>query len=201
VAVEAAQSWIAQWPDEPMGYLRRFTSLAKLPETTETELVRAGEQLMAINRKRPTRFLSEPAVITVARAFVDRSFRLNEIPAMIATGLRDAEFKRFSESDFFNDRNQRLNEDSRLVARIHAFEVEFDWSLKTSNPAKGQAALLAMRNDLDQLLAVTTEGGRLPQILDANYWKKMALILKKQNHSDCNCIPSGLICPRILRVF
>jgi thiol-disulfide isomerase/thioredoxin len=181
---EAAQSWIARWPDEPMGYLRRFLALAKLPEATEAELVRAGDQLIAINRKRPTRFLSTPAVITVSGSYVDRGVRLNEIPAMIAAGLREADFKRFPEFDFFDDRNQRMNEESRLVARIHAFEVEFDWALKTSNPAKGQRALLAMRSELDQLLAVAMHQGRVPQILDGNYWKKMARLAEVEGRSD-----------------
>ncbi len=172
---QAARSWIATWPDEPLPYSRHFSALAELPETSEADLVAAGEKLIAINRKHPGRFLTTPAVIYVARAYVARGIRLDEVPGMVDTGLREAETTQPApESDLSDDRNHRMNQEFRYASRIEARQVQFDWAIKTYHFDNAHQALAAMRKDVDGLLAVTAILGRYPQILDADYWTKMA---------------------------
>ena len=171
---QAARSWIAKWPNEPLPYLRWLQAVAKLPETTEADLVAAGEQLIAINRQRPTSFLTTPAIITVARAYVDRGIRLDDVPRMIETGLRESDARRHApESDLFDGRNHRLNEEFRFRARAEARAVEFDWALKNSDLSRARNALSAMRLDIDQLFATTTHL-HPAQFLDSDYWMKMS---------------------------
>jgi len=143
--------------------------LSELPDTREADLVAAGEQLIAINHKHPGRFLRTPAVIYVARVYVKRGIRLDEVPAMIDTGLREA-----ATAHLFGDHNHRTNQESRYAAQIEARQVQFDWAVKTSRLQEAHEALPDMRKDIDGLLTVTTTLGRYPQILDSDYWKEMA---------------------------
>jgi thiol-disulfide isomerase/thioredoxin len=181
---QAAQSWIAQWPDEPMPYSTRFQALAKLPQTSDGALVAAGAELIAINRKRSGRYLTTPAVIQVAQAYVNRGIRLDEVPGMLEAGVREADANRHApESDLFDDRNHRLNEQYRYQARIEARGVEFDWALKSSKTERAQTALAAMREDLEKLTAVTTQPG-YAQYLDADCWTKMARLAELEGRNE-----------------
>ncbi len=182
--VRAAGSWIEKWPDEPMPYLTRFHALALLPGTTEQELVAAGERLIAVNHKRPARFLTTPALVEVARVYVERGIRLNEIAGMLEVGRRETEAYRFApESDLFDDRNQRLNEQFRGEARIQARAVEFEWALRAPDLAAAHRALDVMRQDIDRLAAVTTQP-RVCQFQDAEYWKKMARLAELEGRAE-----------------
>ena len=123
-------------------------------------------------------------MITVARAYVDRSLRLHEVPRMIEIGLQEAEtVRRVPEFDFGGDRNHLINEEFRFESRIAARSVEFDWSLKTSDLPRAQKALSAIRSDVDQLLAVATQV-TMAQKLDSEYWTKMARLAELEGRSD-----------------
>jgi thiol-disulfide isomerase/thioredoxin len=181
---EAAKAWVAKWPDEPMPYYERFVGLSKLPETTDADLVAAEHALLAINRKRPGRFLTTPAVISVAQLYVDRGTRLDSIPAMIETGLREVETQpRRMESDLFDDRNQRLDAEARHDGRIEAYNVVFDWALKISNLQKAHQALAKMRPELDRLKVVTTQPG-YARFLDSKYWEMMARLADVEGRKE-----------------
>jgi thiol-disulfide isomerase/thioredoxin len=167
-----------------MPYLRYFSALSKLADTAEVELIAAGDQLIAINHKRPGRYLRTPAVIDVARAYVERGIRLDAVPGMTDTGLREADSARWApESDLF-DWNHRMNEQFRYESRVEARKVQFDWSVKTSRMKDAHAALVAMRKDVDGLLAVATTLGRYPQMLDADYWTKMAQLAELEGKAQ-----------------
>lgn len=171
---EEAQSWLTRWPDEPMPYLRRLSALAKLPDSSEAELSTAGEQLIAVQRRRPGRYLRNPAVLDVAKVYVERGMHLDAVPSMVEAGLRAAEETRVvAEYDFFDDRNHRVNEEARYLARILGRTVLFEWAAKTDKLSLAADALDAMRKDLDALGPVATQRGT-PEFLDAEYGKMRA---------------------------
>lgn len=172
--VEKAKQWIAKWPDEPLPYAALFDASSEIPETSEADLVAAGDRLIAINRKRPGVYLSTPAIIRVAQAYVKRGLKLDLIPEMVATGLREAEARpRFPESDLFDDRNYRMNEQFRHEARIEARGVEFELALRQDDEPKALQALRLMRQELDELTAIAVVRG-LAEYREANYWRLMA---------------------------
>ena len=174
---DAARTWIAKWPDQVLPYTALLRALEHQP-APEAEIVAAGEQLIAVTRRRAE--LGRPAVIEVARVYVSRGIKLAEIPSMIDTGLREAEaIRRSPEYDFFDDRNSRLNEEDRLASRIHARSVQFDWSVRTSKLDTAHEALAAMRSDVDALFAITTQKG-VAKYLDSQYWTKMAQLADLQ---------------------
>lgn len=182
--LEAAQELRKRWPDEPMPQLIRLQALAELAETSEAELAAGGDELIQVNRKRPRRFLSTPAVILVARVYLKRGMRLAEIPAMLEAGRREADRnKMFPEADFMNDRNQRMNEQNRYQSRIEARSLEFDWAGRRQDAVRAQEALAAMREDVDRLRGVTLMEA-YAQHLDAEYWTKMAQLAEREGRGE-----------------
>ena len=180
----AAREWSDQFPDDPMPQVILFRALAAVKDTSEDVLVAAGEQLIALNRRRPQRFLSTPATIEVAREYVKREIRMEEVPKLLAAGMRQADtVRRAPESDFFDDRNHRVNEEFRLQGRIAARGVEFDWSMKADARLKAREALKAMRADLDALFAEATELGAA-RFMDAEYWSKMAQLAEAEGRAE-----------------
>jgi thiol-disulfide isomerase/thioredoxin len=174
---EAARTWISKWPEQVLPYTSLLRALEHQP-APEAEIVAAGEQLIAVSHKHSES--GRPAVIEVARVYVSQGIKLAEVPAMIEAGLREAETSRPApEYDFFDDRNYRLNEETRLGSRIQARSVQFDWSVRTSKLDTAGDALSAMRGDLDALVAVTTQKG-FAGYLDSQYWTKMAQLADLQ---------------------
>lgn len=180
---EEAQSWLTRWPDEPMPYLRRLSALAKLPDSSEAELSTAGEQLISVQGRRPGRHLRNPAVLDVAKVYVERGMRLDSVPGMVEVGLRAAEETRVvAEYDFLDDRNHRVNEEARYLARILGRTVHFEWAAKTAKLESASEALDAMRKDLDAVGPVATQKGT-SEFLDAEYRKMRARLAELEGHS------------------
>jgi len=179
-----ARKWIERWPNEPMPYLNRFQGLAALPETSEDDLAFAAAELIAVNRKRPLRYMTSPAEIVVAREYVNRGIRLDRVPEMLRVGLVEAEARRMApESDLFDDRNHRMNETTRFQAHIQARGVEFDLAMKRSSTAQARSALDAMRDDIERLVAVSTQQVSA-QFLDAEYWTKMSRLAEHEGRVE-----------------
>ena len=179
---EAARVWIAKWPDEPLPYLLRLRALSRLPQTREEDLVAAANELIAVNRNRPRRHLRVPAVIQVGDVYVNRGIRLDEVPALLADGIRQAEtVTGIPESNFFDDWNRRLNEEVRSEAHIQARSVEFALAMKLGDRTRAHSALAAMREHLDRLTQITM---RFPRFMDREYWSKMAQLADAEGRTD-----------------
>lgn len=181
----AAITWIAQWPEEPMPYWSRFRALAQLSDTLEADLAAAGQQLIAINSKRPGVFLRTPAYIDVARAYVNRGIRLDAVPGMLDLGIRQAQTTRSAPiSDLFDDHNHRLNEQARFQSFLEAAMVKFDWAMKTANIEAARATLPTLRGNLDQLQSITTEPGRAQNFFEAEYWTRMEQLARHEGRVE-----------------
>jgi thiol-disulfide isomerase/thioredoxin len=181
---QVAEAWVAKWPDEPMPYNERFAALAALPDTPAASLAAAGEALIAIARRRPGRFLTTPATVTVAQAYLVRGIHLDAIPQLLEAGLREADTRpRLPASDLFDDLNQRQDAQIRYTARVTARRVEFDWSLKTAHHPRAHAALAGMRQDLDELQKVSEQPRCIPS-LETQYWKMMIQLADAEGRKE-----------------
>jgi thiol-disulfide isomerase/thioredoxin len=179
--LQAANVWIARWPDEPMPHVRRLETLRQLTTASEGDLVAAGEALIAAAAKRPRRYLSMPAVLEVARVYVARGIRLGEVPQMVEAGLRQNDrTKRFPEYDF-DPYNTVQNESMRYRARVAARAIQFDWAVKTAHRATLASALAAMRQDADKLEEVAR---RPDPFSEYTYWLKAAEFAEAEGRKE-----------------
>jgi thiol-disulfide isomerase/thioredoxin len=179
----AALEWIVKWPDEPMPYNERFHALARLADTAEQELIAAGQALIDVNR--PGRYLQTPAIVAVARVYVERGIEMDKVPAMIERGLHEAEAAPgLYESDLFTDnRNQRLDADRLRTAHIEARDVEFHWAMKAGKRDVAARALADLRRELDSLMQDTLQPGGA-RMFDQRYWRAMAELAEAEGRKD-----------------
>jgi thiol-disulfide isomerase/thioredoxin len=148
--LQATAEWIKQWPDAQFIWSSRFFSLSEVEGSTNAELEAAFDGFTKARAKNEGYSYSiPPQEISVARTFLQRGIRVEQVPALVQNGI--AEIERIEANRSFDDLYPRDegDEGSNLrYTRWQGWPLLAEAHAKLKQPDKAQEVLSLMSEAL-----------------------------------------------------
>ena len=90
-SVQITAEWLKQWPDDESIWATRLFSLIELEGTTNAELEVAYDGYAKAHEKNQGTFFIPPVEVSVARIYLKRGLRLEQVPALLQQGIAEIE--------------------------------------------------------------------------------------------------------------
>jgi thiol-disulfide isomerase/thioredoxin len=142
--LQATDEWLKQWPNDERTWLTRLNALAGIKGSANEDLEAAYHGYVRAHELEGALISTPPVEVTVARTYLKRGFRLDQIPALIQKGLAESEKRDKSTgvSDLYN-RGEEV-EDNLSYTRWQSWPVLAEAYARTKQPAKASALLAEM---------------------------------------------------------
>jgi thiol-disulfide isomerase/thioredoxin len=123
---QASGEWVRHWPDDPLAWQWRLSSLAKVPNTTNEDLEKAGDALLNALEQHPFRgVLMFPFQTSVAQVWNGRGLRLAQCVELAKQALSIID-----ENENANPTMARMRAAMFLGGRAQTLAVEADAARK-----------------------------------------------------------------------
>ena len=106
--LQASSEWLKRWPTDERSWSIRVNSLNALKSSTNEEMEAAYSGYAKAHELEGFSYSTPPLAVTVAQFYLDRGYRLQNIPALIQTGL--TEMERMEKSRGVSDLSPRSDE-------------------------------------------------------------------------------------------
>jgi thiol-disulfide isomerase/thioredoxin len=146
--LQMTDEWLKRWPNDEWSWITRINSLEALTGSANEDLEAAYEGYARAHELEGAFLSSPPMEVAVARFYLKRGFRLDQIPAMLQKALTESERRDKSSgvSDYFT-RGEEV-EDSLTFTRWQAWPLLAEAYARTKQPAKANAVLAEMAEAL-----------------------------------------------------
>lgn len=148
-AVQITTEWLKQWPHDERSWSTRFFSLSELPDATNEELGAALDgYVKAHAQNEGFSYMLPPMEFSVARTYLKRNFRLDQVPVLVLKGLTDVEVvERGRAGDDLFPREDATNNTRRYV-NWQAWPLLAEAYTRLKQPDKAREVLTQMKNAL-----------------------------------------------------
>ena len=142
--LQATSEWLKRWPTDERSWSSRVNSLIALKNSANEDLEAAYNGYAKSHELEMYSYSSPPLGVSVAQSYLDRNFRLENIPGLIQTGL--SEMERIENSRGVSDTYTRGDdvEGNLSYSRWRSWPILAEAYARLKQPAKSAAVLADM---------------------------------------------------------
>jgi thiol-disulfide isomerase/thioredoxin len=181
--VQATAEWVKRWPTDERSWSTRIHSLSNLKSSTNEDMQAAYNGYARAHELEGFSVTTPPLEVTVARFYLERGFRLQDVPTLIQKGL--AEMERVEKSRGASDLFPRAEgfEGNLAYTRWQSWPVLAEAYARTNQPAKASEVLAEMAQALKKKEPgekATDQQKRGYAYNAGNYWQTVAKVAEAQ---------------------
>ena len=142
--------WLKQWPNDESSWSTRVRALIALEESSNADVEAAYAGYAKAHEQEGSSYSIPPIEVSVARFYLNRGFRLEDIPALLQKGLTEIEKieKNNRPSDLYT-RGEEV-ESNLSYTRWETWPLLAEAYARTKQPAKASEVLAQMADALKQ---------------------------------------------------
>lgn len=146
--LQTTSEWLKRWPNDERSWYSRIYSLNALKNSANEEMEAAYNGYAKAHESEQYSYSTPPLAVTVAQFYLDRGFRLQNIPALIHKALDEME--RIEKSRGVSDLFTRGDESEGNLAytRWRSWPILAEAYARTKQPAKASEVLAEMAEAL-----------------------------------------------------
>ncbi len=181
--LQATSEWIKRWPTDEGSWSDRIYSLNALKSSTGAEMEAAYKGYANAHAVELMSFSTPPLEVTVAQFYLERGFRLQEIPVLIEKAIADMESREKSRgvSDLSPPSDEVEN--NLTYTRWRSWPVLAEAYARMKQPAKAGAVLAEMAEALKKRepREKATDGQKRAYAYNAViYWQAVAKVAEAE---------------------
>ena len=168
---------------------KRFEALSELPDSSPADIESAADDFLRARSRNPDLLqVTPPAPMLIARQYVKRAIRLDRVPALIADGWKEYEWRRrhLTEYDVASEEGRRSFKNEADIVHWQGLTTLADAYVTMKDSEKAQDGVAQMKSFLDQRQAdksaTSDRQDMFVHWLNADYWPRMAQLAELQGH-------------------
>lgn len=181
--LQTTAEWLKRWPTDERTWSNRIYSLNALKSSTGEEMEAAYNGYAKAHELEGFSYSTPPLAVTVAQFYLDRGYRLENIPALIQTAITEMERieKTRGVSDLYG-RGEEV-EGNLSYTRGRSWPILAEAYARTKQPAKAAAVLAEMAEALKKKEPgekATDQQKRSYTYNAGNYWHTVAKVAEAE---------------------